>query len=275
MIKKLLLIFSFIILATIAFNGTTYAIQTGEIIVITEELSKLNKLYKEGFITEEEFSKAKSILLNPDSGTTKEELSKLNKLYKEGFITEEEFSKAKSILLDSASGTTEKEEKKWWQWPDEEMEEKRKAVILKKQKLTAVERRDLEELEKEELKAAKKAERERKLDEEVEIERACEEDPQSKECRSAGGSLKRLLTTIKIRSSATSIKEKKERELEKQASLEEQKRNKAEKAAAKRAEVAAKKAEKKRLKAERKKACLEDPESKACKEGKRKKFLIF
>ena len=224
MIKKLLLTFSFIALATIAFSGTTYAAQEGETIVITEELTKLINLYKEGVITEEEFSKAKSILLNPDSSTTKK---------------------------------------------------KKKAVIFKKKKLTAVERRDLEELEKEELKAAKKAERERKLDEEVEIERACEEDPQSKECRSAGGSLKRLLTTIKIRSSATSIKEKKERELEKQASLEEQKRNKAEKAAAKRAEVAAKKAEKKRLKAERKKACLEDPESKACKEGKRKKFLIF
>ena len=230
MIKKLLLTLSFIVLATITFNGTTYAAQEGETIVITEELTKLINLYKEGVITEEEFSKAKSILLNPDSDLSKEK----------------------------------KEKKK-----------KKKAVIFKKKKLTAVERRDLEELEKEELKAAKKAERERKLDEEVEIERACEEDPQSKECRSAGGSLKRLLTTIKIRSSATSIKEKKERELEKQASLEEQKRNKAEKAAAKRAEVAAKKAEKKRLKAERKKACLEDPESKACKEGKRKKFLIF
>ena len=217
MIKKLLLTLSFIALATIAFSGTTYAAQEGETIVITEELTKLINLYKEGVITEEEFSKAKSILLNPDSDISKK----------------------------------------------------------KKQKLTAAERRDLEELEKEELKAAKKAERERKLDEEVEIERACEEDPQSKECRSAGASLKRLLTKIKIRSSATSIKEKKERELEKQASLEEQKRNKAEKAAAKRAEVAAKKAEKKRLKAERKKACLEDPESKACKEGKRKKFLIF
>jgi len=217
MIKKLLLTLSFIALATIAFNGTTYAAQEGETIVITEELTKLINLYKEGVITEEEFSKAKSILLNPDSDISKK----------------------------------------------------------KKQKLTAAERRDLEELEKEELKAAKKAERERKLDEEVEIERACEEDPQSKECRSAGGSLKRLLTTIKIRSSATSIKEKKERELEKQASLEEQKRIKAEKAAAKRAEAAAKKAEKKRLKAERKKACSEDPESKACKEGKRKKFLIF
>ena len=230
MIKKLLLTLSFIALATIAFSGTTYAAQEGETIVITEELTKLINLYKEGVITEEEFSKAKSILLNPDSNLSKEKKKK---------------------------------------------KKKKKAVIFKKKKLTAVERRDLEELEKEELKAAKKAERERKLDEEVEIERACEEDPQSKECRSAGGSLKRLLTTIKIRSSATSIKEKKERELEKQASLEEQKRNKAEKAAAKRAEVAAKKAEKKRLKAEWKKACLEDPESKACKEGKRKKFLIF
>ena len=216
MIKKLLLTLSFIVLVTIAFSGATYAAQEGETIVITEELTKLINLYKEGVITEEEFSKAKSILLNPDSDISKK----------------------------------------------------------KKKKLTAVERRDLEELEKEELKAAKKAERERKLDEEAEIERACKEDPQSKECRS-GASLKRLLKKIKIISSATSIKEKKERELEKQASLEEQKRIKAEKAAAKRAEVAAKKAEKKRLKAERKKACSEDPESKACKEGKRKKFLIF
>ena len=230
MIKKLLLIFSFIILATIAFNGTTYAAQEGETIVITEELTKLVNLYKEGVITEEEFSKAKSILLNPDSNLSKEKKKK---------------------------------------------KKKKKAVIFKKKKLTAVERRDLEELEKEELKAAKKAERERKLDEEVEIERACEEDSQSKECRSVGAGLKRLLTKIKIISSATSKKEKKERELEKQASLEEQKRNKAKKAAAKRAEVAAKKAEKKRLKAERKKACLEDPESKACKEGKRKIFFFF
>ena len=102
-------------------------------------------------------------LFYPDSGTTKEELSTLNKLYKEGFITEEEFSKAKSILLNPDSGTTKKEEKKWWQWPDEEMEEKRKAVILKKQKLTAVERRDLEELEKEELKAEKHVEKKPKL----------------------------------------------------------------------------------------------------------------
>ena len=90
MIKKLLLTLSFIVLATIAFNGTTHAAQEGETIVISEELTKLNKLYIEGF------------------------------------ITEEEFSKAKSILLDSASGTTEKEEKKWWQWPDKEMEEEKR-----------------------------------------------------------------------------------------------------------------------------------------------------
>ena len=244
MIKKLLLTLSFIALATIAFSGTTYAAQEGETIVITEELTKLINLYKEGVITEEEFSKAKSILLNPDSDISKKKKQKL--------------TAAERRDLEELKAT-----------------KKAKKILKKKKKLTAVERRDLKELEKEELKAAKKAERERKLDEEAEIERACEEDPQSKECRSAGASLKRLLTKIKIRSSATSIKEKKERELEKQASLEEQKRNKAEKAAAKRAEVAAKKAEKKRLKTERKKACSEDPESKACKDGKRKKFWIF
>ena len=127
-------------MVTTTFSGTTYAAQEGETIIITEEFTKLINLYKDGVITEEEFSKAKSILLNPDSGTTK------------------------------------KEEKKWWQWPDEEMEEKRKAVILNKQKLTAVERRDLEELEKEELKAAKEAEREeRKAEKEDERERKSEE----------------------------------------------------------------------------------------------------
>jgi len=231
MIKKLLLIFSFIVLTTFAFSGTTYAAEE-EKIVITEELANT--------------------------------LNILKNLYNEGVITEEEFSSAKSMLLDPVS-TSGKETKK---------------------NLTAAERKQLKEAEenklkaqKEQLRAEKRAEKERIkqdiLDREVEIERACEEDPQSKECRSAGASLKKLLIKLKLKSSATSKKEKQERELEKQASLEEQKRIKAEKAAAKRAEVAAKKAEKKRLKAERKKACSEDPESKACKEGKRKKFLIF
>ena len=53
---------------------------------------------------------------------------------------------------------------------------------------------------------------------------------------------------------------KAERELKRQASLQEQERIKAEKAA--------RRAERKRLKAEWKKACAEDLESKACKEGK-------
>jgi len=77
MIKKLLLIFSFIALATIAFSGTTYAAQEGETIVISEELTKLNNLYKEGVITEEEFSKAKSILLNSYSDISKKKKKKL------------------------------------------------------------------------------------------------------------------------------------------------------------------------------------------------------
>ena len=79
MIKKLLLTLSFIVLATIAFSGTTNAAQEGETIVISEELSKLNKLYIEGVITEEEFSKAKSILLNPDSNQLKIEKKKKKK----------------------------------------------------------------------------------------------------------------------------------------------------------------------------------------------------
>ena len=79
MIKKLLLTLSFIALATIAFSGTTYAAQEGETIVITEELTKLINLYKEGVITEEEFSKAKSILLNSDSNKLKIEKKKKKK----------------------------------------------------------------------------------------------------------------------------------------------------------------------------------------------------
>ena len=76
MIKKLLLIFSFIALVIIAFSGITYAAQAGETVVVSEELIKLNNLYKEGVITEEEFSKAKSILLNPDSNLSKEKKKK-------------------------------------------------------------------------------------------------------------------------------------------------------------------------------------------------------
>ena len=179
MIKKLLLIFSFIILATIAFNGTTYAIQTGEIIVITEELYKLNKLYKEGFITEEEFSSAKSMLLDPISTSGKKT----------------------------------------------------------KKNLTAAERKRLKEAEENKLKAQKKI-----LREEAKAERE---------------KIKQASLGEQERIKQANLEEQ---ERIKQASLEEKEKIKAEKAL--------RKAEKKRLKAEWKKACSEDPESKACKEGK-------
>ena len=61
MIKKILLIFSFITLITITFSGTTYAANT---LAVGEDLSKLNELYKSGALTKEEFKKAKSKILN-------------------------------------------------------------------------------------------------------------------------------------------------------------------------------------------------------------------
>ena len=75
MIKKLLLIFSFIALVTFVSSGRTYAghppVVENETLSIPNELHKLDMLYKEGIITEEEFKKAKSILLDPDLDTTK------------------------------------------------------------------------------------------------------------------------------------------------------------------------------------------------------------
>lgn len=46
---------------------------------ITEELTQLNNLYKEGAITEDEFSKAKSILLKTDSSIEQSKIKKLDK----------------------------------------------------------------------------------------------------------------------------------------------------------------------------------------------------
>ena len=249
MIKKLLLIFSFLALVTVNFTETTYAAQEGETLVISDELIKLNELYKEGVITEEEFSKAKSILLDP--------AIKKNKKKR----TAAEYIKIKN-----------------------------------KGKTTAAERKRLKEAEEEELKALKeqlreekKAERERVAAEKIRTiedrRKACADDPDSEACAKA----KKKLTTIydKLKSISYEIKEKAkadraeekqsleekkqaikeekeklkvEKELERQARLEEQKKIKAEKAA--------RKAERKRLKAEWKKACSDDPESKACKEGK-------
>jgi len=75
MIKKLLLTFSFIVLVTITYGGTTYMSQAGEKITVSEELANtlniLKNLYNEGVITEEEFSSAKSMLLDPVSTSGK------------------------------------------------------------------------------------------------------------------------------------------------------------------------------------------------------------
>ena len=159
MIKKLLLTLSFIALATIAFSGTTYAAQEGETIVITEELTKLINLYKEGVITEEEFSKAKSILLDPDSGTTKK--------------------KKKAVLMKKQKLTAA---------------ERRDLEKLEKEELKAA-----KEAEREELKAAKEAERERKSEErkrqaeEKELARqTCKDNPEVKCPSTVLGTLKKL-----------------------------------------------------------------------------------
>ena len=171
MIKKLLLTFSFVVLTTFAFSGTTYAAEEEEI-VITEELANT--------------------------------LNVLKNLYNEGVITEEEFSSAKSMLLDPISTSGKKT----------------------KTNLTAAERKRLKEAEENKLKAQKTL-----LREEAKAERE------------------------KIKQ--TSLEEQ---ERIKQANLKEKEKIKA--------EQALRKAEKKRLKAEWKKACSDDPESKACKEGK-------
>jgi len=274
MIKKLFLTFSFIALATFAFSETTYAAQEGETLVISEELTKLNNLYKEGVITEEEFSKAKSILLNPDSGKSKKKKKrkKINTL----------------VDLMPSAGTTAAERKRL-----KEQGENVDLMPSSTKGTTAAERKRLKDQKEEELKALKeqlreerKAERERikqaSLEEKKRIiearEKACKEDPKGKACRKAKLKLSNILEKLKIMSLEAREKQKKEselekqvikerkeilqkeRELKKQANLEERERIKAEKAL--------RKAERKKLKAEWKKACSEDPESKACKEGK-------
>ena len=135
---------------------------------------------------------------------------------------------------------------------------------------------------KEQLREEKKAERERTIEEKLRIieerEQVCANDSESKACKTAEkqltniyDKLKKIAYEARVKAEKDrllerqAIKERKERikkrvALEKQASLEEQERIKAEKAA--------RKAERKRLKAEWKKACSDDPESKACKEGK-------
>ena len=249
MIKKLLLTFSFIALITIAFSGTTYAAQEGEKIVISEELTKLNDLYKEGIITEEEFSKAKSILLNPNQSKKRRK--------KKRVLTD---------FIEGGKGTTAAERKRLKEAEEEELK------ALKKQ-----------------LREEKRAERDRIAEEKIRVaeerRKVCTIDPKSEACKKAKLKLTYIYDKLKTLGSEMTEKTKSDREeakqalrekkqadaerkerikaeaeLKRQASLEEKKRIKAEKAA--------RIAERKRLKAEWKKACSEDSESKTCKEGK-------
>ena len=90
MIRKLLLTCSCIVLLTVSFNGNVYAAQEGELTVVSEELIKLNNLYKEGIITEEEFTKAKAILLNPTSDSNVSKIKKKKKKNKARTAAERE-----------------------------------------------------------------------------------------------------------------------------------------------------------------------------------------
>ena len=171
----------------------------------------------------------------------------------------------------------------------ESADKEKKLTSAEKRKLTAAERQQLEEAEKEEFKALKeellaekKAARERTSEEREQIlaekERACAEDPKGKGCKTASLQLNKIYEKLKILGLKSKEKAKAEKLLKKQEIEERKARIKAEKELAKqasleeqegiKAEKAAIKAEKKRLKAEWKKACAEDPESKACIEGK-------
>ena len=115
MIKKLLLTFSFVVLTTFAFSGTTYAAEE-EKIVITEELANtlniLKNLYNEGVITEEEFSSAKSMLLDPVSASGKKTKQNLTAAERKRLKEAEEnkLKAQKKLLRDEAKA--EREEKK-------------------------------------------------------------------------------------------------------------------------------------------------------------------
>ena len=151
MIKKLLLIFSFIALVTFVSSGITYAwhepVVEDEILSIPNELHKLDMLYKEGVITEEEFKKAKSILLDPDLDKTKvKKLKKINKKKKE---------KAEKLTAAERRDLKEAEENK--------IKEEREEMLAEKKAF-----REASDEEKERLREEKR--------------QACLEDPKAKGC---------------------------------------------------------------------------------------------
>ena len=65
---------------------------------ITEELTQLNNLYKEGAITEEEFSKAKSILLKTNSSKEQSKTKKVNKKEKSKKLDQKTKPKEEKII---------------------------------------------------------------------------------------------------------------------------------------------------------------------------------
>ena len=81
MIKRLLLTFSIIMLLVATIGVKVYAAEEEKKMVVSEELANtlniLNNLYKEGIITDEEFSSAKSMLLEPISASGKKTEKKL------------------------------------------------------------------------------------------------------------------------------------------------------------------------------------------------------
>ena len=152
MIKKLLLIFSFIALVTFVSSGITYAwhepVVENETLSIPNELHKLDMLYKEGVITEEEFIQAKSVLLEPDLDVTK--VKKLKKVKKQ-----------------------------------REREKKKKLTAVERRDLKEAEENKIKE-EREEMLAEKKAFREASAEEKERLReekrQACLEDPKAKGC---------------------------------------------------------------------------------------------
>ena len=65
---------------------------------ITEELTQLNNLYREGAITQEEFTKAKSILLKTDSSDKSSEIKKVKKEEKSKELEKKIKPKEKKII---------------------------------------------------------------------------------------------------------------------------------------------------------------------------------
>ena len=232
MFKKLLLTLSFIILATIAFSGTAHVAQAADTITVAEELTKLNELYKEGAITEAEYSKAKYILLNPDT--------KIGKKKKKKKLTAVERKRLKEAEQDELQALKE-------QLRAEKIAEKERIIvernrILEERKAACSNNPKSTECKTAKAQVSNILEKIKLLGHEV-LKSTKEEREEEKQA---------------INERKERIK--KERALEKQASLEEQERIRAEKAA--------RTAERKRRKAEWKKACSDDPESKACKKGK-------